>query len=390
VKEFCVLLQCYPIGAMELEQESVEDQPAAGPDLFRKVLRLYPLASPHDYFRNGHWLRDVLEIDLELLEAHRREASAPDPIPLEEVELPSDMPTGGVNGAKRLWVPSTTKVGSFTNLSQAPAAFKPLAPTPVQIRPVSSVYKPVNSLYKPAVAKSAVPVAAPAKAAKTVPVAAPFKAVSASPYKPLLASPYKPLLAGKGVAKAVPLVAGKQVPAQAPASTAATSNRSTGIELGQIDEFISQHALPAVTSKICLAKLPAPRRRWVLQNFDGSSSLEDFIQEATRKNAWAQAAAEGLPLSAARHANTSPGVALVRPLKRPLSHPNANGNTPYKPLLSRPGLVGPPSKVPKLGAASVGRSSTTALQASAKASPKPASPREEPGSLIRSMLAFKR
>lgn len=63
----------------------------SGPELFRELLRFYPVADLDDYWRAGVWKNDLMKTDLVLVEAHRREAGAPDPIPLEEVKMP-DLP----------------------------------------------------------------------------------------------------------------------------------------------------------------------------------------------------------------------------------------------------------------------------------------------------------
>mmetsp|Transcript_134549 Transcript_134549/g.339844 ORF Transcript_134549/g.339844 Transcript_134549/m.339844 type:complete len:388 (+) Transcript_134549:102-1265(+) len=60
-----------------------------GADLFKELLRRYPTADIEDYHKAGTWREDILKIDLQLVEAHRKESGAPDPIPLEEVEMPA-------------------------------------------------------------------------------------------------------------------------------------------------------------------------------------------------------------------------------------------------------------------------------------------------------------
>lgn len=63
----------------------------SGPELFKELLRVYPVADLDDYWRAGLWKNDLMKTDLVLIESHRREAGAPDPIPLEEVQMP-DLP----------------------------------------------------------------------------------------------------------------------------------------------------------------------------------------------------------------------------------------------------------------------------------------------------------
>jgi hypothetical protein len=59
-----------------------------GAELFKELYRIYPTADPEDYFRNGQWRNDVLKADLTLMEAHRREAGAPDMPDLDEIKFP--------------------------------------------------------------------------------------------------------------------------------------------------------------------------------------------------------------------------------------------------------------------------------------------------------------
>lgn len=59
-----------------------------GPDLFKELYRVYPVADPEDYFRNGQWRNDLMKSDLTLLEAHRRDAGAPDPPDMDTIKFP--------------------------------------------------------------------------------------------------------------------------------------------------------------------------------------------------------------------------------------------------------------------------------------------------------------
>lgn len=60
----------------------------SGIELYRELLRHYPAADIEDYYRAGMWRNDKLRSDILLIEAHRREAGAPDPLPLDEVPMP--------------------------------------------------------------------------------------------------------------------------------------------------------------------------------------------------------------------------------------------------------------------------------------------------------------
>jgi hypothetical protein len=60
----------------------------SGPELFRELLRVYPVAELDDYHKMYKWQDDQMRIDLQLVHAHRAEAGAPDPTPLDEVKMP--------------------------------------------------------------------------------------------------------------------------------------------------------------------------------------------------------------------------------------------------------------------------------------------------------------
>ena len=343
---------------MDEAQSDGEGLELGGAELFRRVLQLYPLASPHDYFKNGRWQTDVMEVDLALLEAHRKEASAPEPSPLEDVKLPDDMPKeNGENGQKRFWTPllkadriaSMDSKGAMTTETAVPLA------KAVQIKPNSSVYRPAKA-KAPTLSVRPVLFTGYPKAAKAASLAA-GPALPAGP-------------------KPVPKLSRAQ-----PVPFKAVNMKSTSAELEQIDAFISKHSLVPVKTKISLAKLPAERRRWVLANYDGSATLDEFINNVPGTPSLAS------PLLARPKVATkpvSPSPPALRPLKRSLLqslHAAPNGkSSPYKPL----GLGA--SKVPKLGAA------TRLSSFGSPAAPKvggPAPVPEEPGSLIRSILDCK-
>lgn len=66
-----------------------------GADLFRELLRLYPVAEAEDYHRLGSWREELIKTDLQLIWAHRKEAGASDPPPLEDVPMPKAPETNG-------------------------------------------------------------------------------------------------------------------------------------------------------------------------------------------------------------------------------------------------------------------------------------------------------
>mmetsp|Transcript_20000 Transcript_20000/g.46043 ORF Transcript_20000/g.46043 Transcript_20000/m.46043 type:complete len:155 (-) Transcript_20000:139-603(-) len=57
--------------------------------LFRHLLRFYALASVTDYYKpGGGWDKVKLKCDLSLIASNRHEAGAPEPLGLEDVEMP--------------------------------------------------------------------------------------------------------------------------------------------------------------------------------------------------------------------------------------------------------------------------------------------------------------
>lgn len=59
-----------------------------GLELFRELKRLYSEANVEDYYKMGVWNNRILRVDWCLLDAHRKEAGAPVPPPLEDVPVP--------------------------------------------------------------------------------------------------------------------------------------------------------------------------------------------------------------------------------------------------------------------------------------------------------------
>ena len=72
------------------EEHSGEKGLDEGMELFRELLRFMPTANFHTYFHdiNKEWDKELILTDTEILQAHRREAQAPDPPPREEMPVP--------------------------------------------------------------------------------------------------------------------------------------------------------------------------------------------------------------------------------------------------------------------------------------------------------------
>lgn len=234
-------------------EEQVEEE--AGEEVFRRLFRLFPLASPHDYFKNGQWQVEMMQIDTDLIEAHRREGGAEEPPPLEEVELPVDMPQ--VRRPLGLGLARAAALnGSSPEISAGGTvrAFRPAAAGPAM------------SAY-----------ARPAAGTRPAPVGV----------RPLATAGKAPL-------------------------TARAPGGNTSQELEQISSFIQTWDLEASKAKLCLARLTPIRRRWVLDNFDGMQALEDYIKECQESNAWGDAA----PAAGAFKRPLSTGPAGTDPNKR--------------------------------------------------------------------------
>eukprot|EP00933_Yihiella_yeosuensis_P017145 TRINITY_DN14401_c1_g3_i4.p1 TRINITY_DN14401_c1_g3~~TRINITY_DN14401_c1_g3_i4.p1 ORF type:complete len:373 (-),score=57.65 TRINITY_DN14401_c1_g3_i4:420-1538(-) len=206
----------------EVQEDENGEITISGEELFRSLLRLLPIASPWDYFKNGRWEMETLQIDIELLEAHRKEAAAPELPPLDEVKLPADMPRA---------------VGGSRFAGSTPVAVSSWGGTRRVEQPLSAPSSGPVTIVKPIV---------PAKIRPVVP-----KLVTPVITKPETAPP------GAG---------------------------RTASELQRIGDFIDQWGLEATKAKLGLAKLNPMRRRWVLEHFQGDSSLEEFIEENNRNN----------------------------------------------------------------------------------------------------------
>mmetsp|Transcript_35391 Transcript_35391/g.99422 ORF Transcript_35391/g.99422 Transcript_35391/m.99422 type:complete len:353 (+) Transcript_35391:62-1120(+) len=61
------------------------DDSISSPDLFRELKRLLPLAHLDQYYVCGTWKRKHLLVDIEIIKAHRKEAGAPEPLPVDEI-----------------------------------------------------------------------------------------------------------------------------------------------------------------------------------------------------------------------------------------------------------------------------------------------------------------
>lgn len=99
-----------------------------GVELFRELFRIYPMAEVEDYFKLGQWRDDLMRTDLQLIDAHRREAGAPDPPPIEEVPMPQLPQLIGLGQLTMHMSPSLMKpVGALLATAEG-SALKSVAP----------------------------------------------------------------------------------------------------------------------------------------------------------------------------------------------------------------------------------------------------------------------
>merc|ERR1719491_1301685 len=230
-----------------------------GKELFLELLRLLSSSQVEDYYALGRWNDADLELDFDLLSAHRMEAGAEDPPELEELEvppMPDNKPAGAAWGATAYQRP-------LVAAGVGPGA--PPKPLPKAVTPIVQRAQPVTGL-RPQQPKSAPPSSA---------------------------------MGASGVAG------------------------GPSAELRQIALFIAKWKLEATKTKLLLARLTPPRRRWVMTKFAMSGTglptaqLEQYIAQCERDNAWAAAASE----SASGAASAGAPKPAVSGLKRPVTSP---------------------------------------------------------------------
>lgn len=228
----------------------------SGAELFKELYRLLPSLSFEDYFKNGVWQNDLMRLDIEVIDAHRREAGAPDPPAMEDVEfppLPGNSQATSLGGLIRALVPGTTS---------------------------GIVVPPGGS-----------PVAAMARAAAGMQAAALVDGAEA--------------IAPAEVKASAPMVPG---PSATPMAKTATPPVAPPLDMKVIALFVSKWKLDPSRAKTALEKLTPSRRRFVMQNFkhipvngsSGSSSsdkLEEYIGQCEQTGSW-DTAAEATPSNA--------------------------------------------------------------------------------------------
>jgi len=261
-------------------EDAGETDGKQGKELFLELLRMLPSSQVEDYYAMGRWKDEDMQLDFDLLDAHRKEAGAEDPPALEELDIPP-MPDNKPAGAA--W--------------GAPLGYQ---------RPLAAPYGNVGPGYLP----KPVVVTTIGRATTT--------AAGLRPQPPRTAP-----------TSAMVAAAGGSGPAGGPSA-----------ELRQIALFIAKWKLEATKTKLLLARLTPPRRRWVMSNFSQSGTglsstvqLEQYIARCERTNAWGAA-------------ESSAGVSgLKRPLTTTVAYdPNKRakigGAPPRFATAIRPGVTG--------------------------------------------------
>lgn len=209
----------------------------AGPELFRELLRQYPPAFVEDYYKHGVWQNDLLRLDIQILNAHRLEAGAPDLPPASEVKMPE--------------IPEPPKI-------------------------LQSVMAPqlLGGMIRPA-------------------------AVSAvGALRPGLTAPLVSLAGMQTVAPpGVVMPPGVVAPPRPGAVTSMIGGSSAAADLRQIALFISKWRIDPARSSALLMRLSPLRRNFVMQNFKDATvvngaavpvaKLEEYIVQCEKSGAWA-------------------------------------------------------------------------------------------------------
>lgn len=207
----------------------------SGKELFLELYRLLPSSQAEDYYQFGQWKDDDIRLDFDLLQAHRREAGAEDPPTLEELEAERGAPE----------LPGERVAGNVRSYGAQG-----------NVGPAST----------PALGSAGVARALPKPAAVTA---------TLRPQQP------------------------KSAPTSAMVAAAAGGVGGPSAELRQIALFIAKFKLEATKTKLLLARLTPPRRRFVMTKFTQGTTgtptaqLEQYIGQCERSNSWGEAAAAG-------------------------------------------------------------------------------------------------
>mmetsp|Transcript_56908 Transcript_56908/g.127908 ORF Transcript_56908/g.127908 Transcript_56908/m.127908 type:complete len:431 (-) Transcript_56908:119-1411(-) len=235
-----------------MTQEIVEAALAkSGLLVFKELQRFFPTADPEDYIAGGAWNDELLKLDLQLFEAHRREAGADDPLDLEAVPDVSIPPTR-VKTASGMMMPT----GGRSLLGPGGVPTGLLAGKPLQGLLAPGVLKPQATAPKPAVSY----------ASGTL-----------------------------SQVRTIGLPAGKFAqPKPAATATASPAGAAGDSMLRQVTLFNTKWQINPLSTKRVLERLSSPaRRRYVMLTFTSTSTgdaalaeLEQYITQCEQDNQW--------------------------------------------------------------------------------------------------------
>jgi len=280
-----------------------------GAELFKELLRVYPGACPEDYFANGAWRDDLLSIDWQLVQAHREEAGAEDPPPLEDIVMP-ELPK--VTARAPLGPGEPLKPSPTPTASKQPKAAMPFklwgsggagkAALGASIKPTVTTVRIANSAGGVGVTKPSVyPTASngsPRAASTTTTTTIKTTMAGRKPIFP--SAPY----AGRSSTAASTSNNSntnntKTSNANAASSSSSAAPDSTLAELKRIQLFVQKWELSPIKTKLMLAKIGPNGRKYVLNYFqpksggDSTDELKTFIDDHQAKGSWAGVPAAG-------------------------------------------------------------------------------------------------
>eukprot|EP00929_Paragymnodinium_shiwhaense_P042497 TRINITY_DN21980_c0_g1_i1.p2 TRINITY_DN21980_c0_g1~~TRINITY_DN21980_c0_g1_i1.p2 ORF type:complete len:291 (-),score=57.39 TRINITY_DN21980_c0_g1_i1:237-1109(-) len=275
---------------VEEVRESIRGK--CGVELFKELLRHNPAAHHEDYYRNYVWDDTVLRLDIEILACHRREAGAPDPIPLSEVMMPYlPMPPQPPKAPSFVVGPRPSSLG-VPGMIMRPPGVPTVMPPPGQVM------------------------------SKSMAVPTPPEVVQAP---------------GPQIVTPIP---------GAPGSATA--------DLRSIALFVSKWKLEPARTKLLMTKLPPERRTFIMKNFkyatvNGVSpiaKLEEYITECDNTNAWANAAVVGVPPPASLPSPEPVAAGEAASDLMPPAKKLNTGVTVAPPVSKSAAVVAPPTVVP--------------------------------------------
>lgn len=319
--------------------------------LYRELLRRFPLAQVEDYYKHGRWLTKHLETDLELVLAHRREAAAPEPVPLEKIPVPQlpeisrppshqgrSVPPSKPPAASTLR--STAANGPWTSRSKqysgkAPSFKRPRSgalPTGAPLAGASACSQ-APSFKRPR--NGALPIGAPlaARTAKARAEEAPAPAARPGVLLPMKGKARPPMQRAQPQPKPAPAPAQHRSAASAPKPAAASAEKA--------QKKPAPKLAPALTAKSKPQPVPT-QGRWSLAPAPKAAVGAPPQQPAVGASAPAADAAPrrpGVGAASAADAGAMPATAIAgaaarcRPLARAPDQPASDRPAPAAPQL---------------------------------------------------------